>query len=188
VSIIFLELRIDAGPILAQTIRTVPPGVGAGELEETLSRDGAKLLLSVIDDIKWGRHDPRQQDETRASINPLLTKKDGYLDFSRPAKDLACLVNGVDPWPGAQAGLDGKSLKLFRAESLPAEPGWDPALEPDREPGQVLGLDEEGRLMLATGQGLLLVREVQPEGKRRISSLDFVNGYRPERLSSLVPE
>lgn len=177
VSIIFLEEEMDAGPILSQrsfAVDCCPDS--AGTWEARLAQAGAEDLMKVIAELKRGTAAPCPQDAACCTINPLLCKNDGRIDFSRPAKELAGQINGVDPWPGAQSSFQGKGLKLFGA-SFSAESSKG-------EPGRVLGLDDEGRLIVASGQGTLFLRELQPEGKKKMSAADFSRGYRPERLGA----
>jgi len=175
VSIIFLEKEMDAGPILSQRAFEVDNGDSAGAWEARLAEAGAEDLLRVIADLKSGRARPQPQDASRATVNPLLRKEDGRVDWTRPAAELAGLINGVDPWPGAQTVLAGKSLKLFGA-SLVEGSGLSSS------PGLVAGLDADKRLLIGTGRGLLAVEAFQPEGKRRMAAADFRCGYRPELL------
>lgn len=175
VSIIFLEERMDAGPILSQRSFPVRGGESAGVWETRLAEAGAEDLLRVIADLKSGRAEPRPQDEALATVNSLLRKEDGRLDWTRPAAELAGRINGVDPWPGAQTFLNGRSLKLFGAHVAEASGG--PA-----DPGLVLGPDADKRLLISAGEGLVAVEAFQPECKKRMTADDFRRGYRPERL------
>ncbi|MDR2301506.1 MAG: methionyl-tRNA formyltransferase [Deltaproteobacteria bacterium] len=175
VSINFVELKVDAGAILAQNAIPVPEAVGSGELETELAHIGAKLLLQVIQQIKDDRLTPVPQNETLATINRLLKKSDGHIKFNQSAATLAHLINGVDPWPGAQALYGDKLIKLFKATSGPGQ----------AEPGQVLGLDDKGRLKIGTHKGLLLISELQLEGKTRLPALDFSRGQSLDRLTPI---
>ncbi|UQZ89685.1 methionyl-tRNA formyltransferase [Deltaproteobacteria bacterium Smac51] len=176
VSIIFLEKEMDAGPILSQRAFPVQGCECAGNLEKRLSEIGAEMLLNVIARLKTGENMAVIQNSERATVNPLLCKNDGLVDWNLPAAKLAGLINGVDPWPGARTPLDGKSLKIFQAAALPPREGHEP------QPGLVLGLDEEARLLVETPDGLVALAELQPEGKKRMKAADFLRGYRPERL------
>jgi len=175
VSIIFLGEKMDAGPILSQRAFPADEPLSAGVWEERLARAGAEEMMKAIEGLKKGRGQARPQDEALASTNRLLRKDDGRVDFQRPAAELAGLINGVDPWPGARAPFQGKNLKLFGA-ALSGEKTGAPA-------GEVLGLDEGGRLKVACGDGgVVLLAEVQPDCKKRMAAADFICGYRPERL------
>jgi len=178
VSIIFLEEEMDAGPILSQRAFTVTGPDCAGVWEKRLAEAGAEDLQKVIVQLKNGTARACSQDHSCCTINPLLCKDDGRVDFSRPASELAGQINGVDPWPGAQTSFQGRTLKLFGAEEA-AEAAASGG------PGQVLGLDAAGRLLVATGRGTLALAELQPEGKKRMAAADFQRGYRPEMLGDL---
>ena len=176
VSIIFLEKEMDAGPVLHQRFYDLQTPGSAGDWEARLAVDGAEDLLLVIERLKQGQVQPLPQAAGLATVNPRLRKSDGRLNFSLKAEKLAGLINGVDPWPGAQATLGGKTVKLFLAEAVEGDV--------QAEPGTVLGLDDKSRLLLASGDGLLAVAELQPEGKKRMNAADFLRGYKPEKLGS----
>jgi methionyl-tRNA formyltransferase len=174
VTICFIELKVDCGDILLQKSMPVPPGMGAEKLEEQLSNIGGKLLMEAIERIKDDTIDPKPQNESLATINRLMTKKDGLINFSRPAKELACLINGVEPWPGAQAGFKDKKIKLFGALNCEGQ-GF---------PGQVIGLDSHNHLLIGTSNGVLAISEFQPESRSRMTAVEFSRGYHPEKLDN----
>lgn len=176
VSIIFLEKEMDAGPILRQRIYDYHSPASAGEWEARLALEGAGDLLAVIAELKAGQARPVPQDTALATVNPLLRKTDGHIDFRHSAAELANLINGADPWPGARTTQGGRSLKLFGAVALPQEDTVGYA------PGEVVGPDPERGLLVATGQGLLAIAELQPEGKKKMAAPDFWRGYRPGLL------
>jgi methionyl-tRNA formyltransferase len=122
-----------------------------------------------------GELQPTAQDHARHTLAPLLTKDAGRMRLTEPAGQLAALVRGVHPWPGAFTFLGGQRIKVHRAHVL---------LEAGRhgEPGEVLRCDRHG-IELACGQGVLVLDELQPEGKRRMSAEQFCAGLRTgERL------
>jgi methionyl-tRNA formyltransferase len=176
VSVLLMELKIDTGPIIAQTSFPTPAGLGAGELEKRLASLGAQLLMSSLERVENDSKLAIAQDETKATINRLMNKNDGYIDFKRPSLELANLVNGVDPWPGAQCLCGGKRLKLYGALSL----------EGQGDPGQILGLSDDDRLLMGAGTGLLAVSEVQPEGRSRLSAASFFNGCRVSTFENIL--
>jgi methionyl-tRNA formyltransferase len=176
-SVIFLEAAMDAGPILRQRAWPVTGPDSAGVWENRLSSAGAEEIMAAVAELKSGRILARPQEPALITINHLLRKADGRVDFSRPAAALSGLINGVDPWPGAMACLGGRALKIFGAA-----PAAVP--RPPVEPGRVLGLDDHGRLLVVAGQGVLALSEFQPEGKKRLSAAEFNRGYRPRVLES----
>jgi methionyl-tRNA formyltransferase len=169
VSISLMDLKIDAGAVVAQKSRPVPEGKGAGELEAELAKEGAELLIDSIKALKANTLSPKPQNDEAATLNRLLAKSDGRLDFTRPPFETARKINGVDPWPGAQASHKGKLHKLFGAYVAEGYHG---------DPGQILGLDSHGRLMIGCGQGAVAVEFVQPEGKTKTPAQKFSHGLR----------
>ncbi|MDR1920895.1 MAG: methionyl-tRNA formyltransferase [Candidatus Adiutrix sp.] len=173
VSIIFLDKEMDAGPILSQRAFSAAGAVGAGLWEARLAEAGAEELLKVIAALKEGNARPRPQAAALATVNRLLRKADGRIDWRRLGSQLAGLINGVDPWPGAQTSCRGRSIKLFEASPAPGDAA--------AEPGRVLGLDGAGALKIAALDGeAAAVRALQPEGKKRLTAADFIRGYKPE--------
>ena len=98
----------------------------------------------------------------------MIDKSLGNLDFSRPAQELERYIRGLDPWPCAFTRMDGKMLKLWKAYVIPEK-----AVE---KPGTVLAGDKKA-LLVATGEGILAITELQPEGKRRMRTEEYLNGY-----------
>lgn len=167
VTTMFLDQGMDTGPILLS--RTVPIGETetAGGLHDRLAQIGAGLLVETIAGIKAGTVSPRPQPDQGVSLAPRLKKSDGLVDWSRPADELARLVRGLDPWPGAHTLFRGKNLKLFGGKKGPGL----------GEPGRVLSLDQ-GLLHVAAGQGSLAVAELQLAGKKRLGAAEFWRGQR----------
>ena len=130
---------------------------------------GAGLMVETVRKLERREIVPQPQDSLLATLAPRLKKSDGRIDWARPATELARRVRGLTPWPGAYTTFRGKNLHIWRAEALPAFRGAQLA------PGAIS--TEDGRLAVASGEGTLLVlEEVQLEGRKRISARDFLNG------------
>ncbi|MGL4208697.1 MAG: methionyl-tRNA formyltransferase, partial [Candidatus Adiutrix sp.] len=115
VSIIFLDEKMDSGPILSQRIFSNTEGQSATWWESHLAQVGAMELMQTIENIKNKTISPQPQNHTLATINPLLKKSDGQINWHKSAPAVASLINGTNPWPGAQSRLKGKSIKFFNA-------------------------------------------------------------------------
>jgi methionyl-tRNA formyltransferase len=164
-----LDEGLDTGPVLLQSRLGIGPDETAGELLPRLAAVGAALLLQTLEGLEAGRLVPSPQDPAEVSHAPLLRKRDGRLDWSRPAPELGCLVRGFNPWPGAFTSWKDARLAIWRARaSTVAVPA---------EPGRLLGPDGEG-LLVGCGSGALALLEVQPEGRRRMSGAAFAAGAR----------
>jgi len=168
VTIMQMDEGLDTGPILLQKSLTLGEEETFGELYERLARLGAQALLEALKRKKEGRLFPRPQPQEGASYAPPIKKEMARLNFSFPARRLSGLIRAFDPRPGAYAFLNGKRLKLFKPRVL-SETSSEP-------PGTILKVDKEG-LCIATGEGVLLIRELQLEGKRRLSVSDFCRGH-----------
>lgn len=162
-----MDEGVDTGPILLSRNVPIGPEETAGELHDRLAEIGADLLVETIAGLKTGRLQARPQSLENISRGRMLTKEDGRIDWTRPARELAALVRGVDPWPGAHARFKGKNVKLFGAVSASGQ----------GSAGQVLAI-HHGRLHIAAGQGSLAVSELQLEGKKRQPADQFWHGQR----------
>lgn len=170
VTIHYQTEALDAGDIILQERVPIAPDDTAATLEARLAEVAARLLVKAVRLIAEGRAPRTPQDESQATYVGRLTKADGRIDWTQPAAAIANLVRAMDPWPSAYTWREGRLLKVWRAEPLPAPPAAR------MEPGTVLAVDGEG-ILVATGDGLLRVREVQPEGGRRMGAAEYARGH-----------
>lgn len=163
----FLDQGVDTGPILLSKSIPIDKSDTFGALHDRLADLEGELLKETIAGLKDGTVSPKPQPEKGISHAPLLKKSDGLIDWTRPAEELDRLVRGVDPWPGAHTMFRGKILKLFRSRTGDVR----------GRPGQVMGL-ENGLLHVATGEGSLVLAELQLAGQRRLPADSFWHGQR----------
>jgi methionyl-tRNA formyltransferase len=163
-----LEAGLDTGPVYA--CRTIPitPDDTAGDLRRRLADLGTELLLSEIDSVPGATPTPQEGEETYAG---KLSVEEFAVDWSRPAAEVARLVMAGNPKPGAWTTAKGARLKVLRAKAEPAEAS--------AEPGTLVG---PGRV--ATGDGVLVLVEVQPEGKAAMAAAAWAAGFRGDRLGA----
>jgi methionyl-tRNA formyltransferase len=119
---------------------------------------------------RWlrGEIEPRPQDHGQATYSRIIAKEDGLIDWSQSAVEIWRRSRAYYPWPSTYTYWRGKLLKVLRAEALPHWSG-------EGDPGQVIALDEGA---VVTGEGALLLREVQLAGKRALSAENFTRGQR----------
>jgi len=174
VTTFLMDEGMDTGPILLQREVEIGPDETRGELEARLAKLGAELLLETVEGLAKGTIRPRPQPR-EGTLAPRLHKEDGRIDWSWPAERVHNWVRGMSPWPSAFTSFRGRLLKIHRSH-LSDFP------HPGLPPGTVLPLREA--LFVACGDGVVELLEIQPEGKRRMSGVDFINGYQPlgERL------
>ncbi len=167
VTIMKMDEGLDTGPILSQ--RALP--LASDETDESLSQKlaalGATLLLETLPRYLRGEIVPRPQPQEGVTYAPLLKKEDGLLDFSRPAQELERRVRAFHSWPGAWFLWEDQPLKVLRARVVEGE---------QRAPGARYRW--QGWPAMGTAQGLLILEEVQPAGKRPMSGKAFLAGAR----------
>ncbi len=166
VTIMQMDAGVDTGAILSQQALPIGPDDTAGTLAAQLSALGTGLLLDTLPGYLSGELHPRPQPGEGATYAPMLKKEDGLLDPARPAGELARRVRAFNPRPGAFLAWDGGSLKVHRAH---AEPGA-------AAPG--LRLIVHGLPAVGTADGILVLDNVQPAGKKPMDGRAFLSGAR----------
>lgn len=161
-----MDEGLDTGDILLQREVKIDPTDNALTLSERLSVIGASLLIETLQAIRHGKLSPISQG-SGATYAPPITKEQGRIDWSRPAKEIVNLVRGLYLWPKAYCYLQGERIKLYLAH----------ALDGSGSPGRIEAISS-GRLIVGTGDGLLAIEELQPEGKRKMTCQEFLAGRR----------
>ncbi len=169
VTIIRMNERFDAGEILMQKGVEIGDEETAGELSLRLSKLGSELLLSTLERIEEGTIAPVSQDEEKASRAPRISRSDCQVNWSRSALEIANLVRGLSPKPGAFTLFRGKVVKLARVGAL--------SRNAEGEPGEIEAISDG--IQVAAGKGVVSLLTLQPEGGRELSWVDFKNGMKP---------
>ncbi len=164
-----MDEGMDTGPVLACESTPIEENETAAELSERLSAMGGALIRRELPRFVTGELSPSAQDHEAATMAPLLEKRDGRLDFEASARAVHDRARGMTPWPGAQATLDDKRVKIHvtRVEAESGKHG---------EPGTVVAADKNG-ICVACGEGLLTILELQLEGRKRVSAEAFAAGH-----------
>jgi methionyl-tRNA formyltransferase len=166
ITIMKMDVGLDTGPILTQRSIRLTREDTAGSVFEKLSQLGADLLIETLPDYLSGKIQPVPQPEEGSTYAPMLKKEEGQLDFRRSASELERRVRAFNPWPGAFMDFDGTLLKVHRAH---VEAG-------EAEAGQRLIYRDQPAV--GAGNGLLILDEVQPAGKKTMSGKAFLAGAR----------
>ena len=172
VTIMQTEAGIDTGDIISVEKTLIAPEETAGELFDRLSYIGAELLVKTLDDIEQGTATFTPQNHSSATHVKMLKKSDGMLDFGNNCETLVNFVRGMNPWPCAFTFLNGKMLKVYKAEKVG---NIDISKFTD---GQVIFADNKKGLVVKCKDGALRLCIIQLEGKRRMNDTDFVIGQR----------
>ncbi len=164
-----LDAGLDTGDILLQKEISIAPDDTAKTIAPRLASIGADLVVATLRGLQEGSAYRRPQDNSQATLAPILKKEDGLINFSRSAAEIFNRMRGFQPWPGAYTSFRGKNLQLLKAHVA----------------GQSLSqaelLAQGERLLVGCGRGTSLeLLELQLEGKKRTSARDFIHGYRPQ--------
>jgi methionyl-tRNA formyltransferase len=166
-----LEEGLDTGPILLQREIAIALEQTAADLFDVLAKDGAPLVVETLAGLAAGAIVPKQQDHSRATIAPILTREDGRIDFAgRTATEIWNRWRGFQPWPGAYTSLDGKKLIVHKMKVVA------PVIDVEVAPGTVIA-DNQRMLVACAQRTWLEFIEVQLDGKKRVSAADFLHGH-----------
>ena len=161
-----MDEGMDTGAVLLTRETPIGPDETAGDLAARLSVLGAEVLIETLD--RLDTLTPIAQHHEDATLAPRLKKTDGQIDWSRGARDLVNLARGCNPWPGASTRTPRGELTIWRATTV--------AAEGPIEAGTLV--QHDGTLAIATGDGVLLPREVQPENRKAMAWDEYLRGAR----------
>jgi methionyl-tRNA formyltransferase len=169
-----MDPGIDTGPVLSQRAIPILPDDTSTSLSERLARVGAELFAQTLPGYLNGSLQPRPQDEVsdqEPTYAPMLKKEDGLLDFGRPAEALERMVRAFNPWPGAYTYWEKLTLKIIKAHVVEF-----PGAAGGGTDGPGKRLVHQGLPAFNTSQGLLVIDEIQPAGKKPMAGEVFIRG------------
>lgn len=176
VTIMRMDEGLDTGDMISKAVVPLDAEETGGSLFDKLSQTGAKLLVETLPSLEDGTAVfEKQPEESPTAYAGMIKKSMGNLDFGRPAAELERLIRGLNPWPSAYTRLDGKTLKIWKAQVREEEQGQETL-----ETGTVW-ITEQQELLVKTGKGMLKITELQLEGKKRMETEAFLRGYKVER-------
>ena len=162
-----IDAGLDTGDILLKAELPIDPSDTAETLSPKLAAIGADLLVETLNKMQTIK--PMPQDNSKATLAPILKKEDGKISFDRTADQICNRLRGFQLWPGAFTSFRGKNLQVNQAR----------ALQQTIPPGELFV--ENDRLSAGCAeQTALQILELQPEGKKRMRAKDFIHGYHPK--------
>jgi methionyl-tRNA formyltransferase len=168
VTVMQMDVGLDTGPMLAQKSIRIGRDDTAGSVFQALSTLGADLLIETLPEYFSGNLKPVPQPAEGATYASMLKKEDGLLDFTRPAVELERRARAMNPWPGAWFEWNGNPLKVLRASTVSGEKGL--------RSGNRFTVD--GKPAVQSAEGVLVLDEVQPAGRKIMSGKSFLAGAR----------
>lgn len=173
VTIMQMDKGLDTGDMLLKRSVELSPKETGDSLHDKLMHLGAELIVEALSKLEKGELVPEKQKDELSSYAKKLTKAMGQIDWSKDAVSLERWIRGLNSWPSAYTFFGGKTLKIWEAQ-VTEENGAQKA-----EPGQVVSVSREG-FTVACGQGELQILSLQLEGKKRVSTREFLLGYQVE--------
>ena len=166
-----MDAGLDTGDMLLKETVALEEKETGGSLFDKLSEVGAQLLIKTLEALENGTVTAQKQPaESPTPYAAMLTKKQGEIDWNQDAKKIECLIRGLNPWPSAYTHYRGKTLKIWAAQVEPEDSkekaGFGTAVKVTKN-----------NLVIQTANGLLSLKEVQPEGKKRMEVDAFLRGY-----------
>ena len=172
-TIMQMDAGLDTGDMLLKGELTLDEEETGGSLFDRLSSLGAGLLVEALEKLEQGTLTPEKQpEESPTPYAAQISKAQGEIDWGKSAKEIERLIRGLDPWPSAYTHLNGKTLKIWKARAGERE-------ETGGQAGEILERDKNS-LTVQTGQGVLVLLEVQLEGKKRMDTGAFLRGFQVE--------
>lgn len=171
VTIFKMAEGLDTGDIILQKKIAISDSDNACTLAEKLAYEGARLLIESLNMLKSGSWTTVSQNETFSSFAPKLQKEDGRIKWQNNATDIRNKIRGMSGWPSAYTFYKGKTIKIVEADAL--------IVATNTEPSTIETIKKDG-IYVSTGNGILKIKRLTPEGKREMDAYSFVLGHRLE--------
>ncbi len=169
-----IDAGLDTGDILLQEELPIAPDDTSETIAPKLAEIGANLMVQTLNRLKAGAVTAIPQDNSRATLAPILEKEDGQIYFSRTNAEILNRLRGFQPWPGAYTKFRGKNLQILKAQ-----------IASENVPPGELAVNSNRLLLGCATNTSLEILELQLEGKKRTSARDFIQGYRPKPSETL---
>jgi len=166
ITIMQMDVGLDTGDMLMRTPITIEKDDNGGSLHDKLAAQGAKDLLTVLDQVASQSLTPVKQDDAQANYAHKLEKAEAQINWSQDAQDIERLIRAFNPWPVAFTPFNGKPLRIYQAKLV----------EQEGDAGQILSADKHG-IIIACGKQALRLLQLQPAGSKVMDAAAFINGH-----------
>lgn len=173
VTIMQMDAGIDTGDMLYKKEIPIAPDDTYETLHDKLMNLGGEAIVEALELLEQGKLVPEKQDDSLSCYAPLIDKSMGQIDFSKDAAEIDRLIRGLTPWPSAYTSYKGKQLKIWKAVPVPSES----TVDDESSAGEILKVEKDA-VTVATGKGALKIYELQLEGKKRMTTHDFLLGVK----------
>lgn len=168
ITIMYMAEKLDAGDIIKQVEVPISEEDTLGTLHDKLSAAGAKLLSETLPLLLAGKLAAIPQEEDHATFAPTIKRDQEKIDWTKTGEEIFNHIRALNPHPGAYTLLEGKILKLWQAEKT--------SVQPAAEPGTIVEMDSSGITVAAGRHTAILLKELQPSGKKKMPVAAFLRG------------
>ncbi len=173
-TIMKMDVGLDTGDMVSKDEVEISDDMTAGELHDILMERGSELLIRTLEDIeRAGKTEGEPQDDSQSSYAHMMDKSLGKIDWNKSANEINNLIRGTQPWPGSFFDYDGKTVKVRKARVENKEV--------NDEPGMIVEITDNG-IEIATGSGIIILEEIQFEGKRWMTVEEYLRGNTIEKI------
>jgi methionyl-tRNA formyltransferase len=169
ITTMFTDVGMDTGDMLLKSEIEITEDMTAGELHDKLAILGAELIVKTLRELENGTLLREKQCDDEATYASMMKKDTGLIDWNKNSRDIHNLVRGTNPWPGAFTFYQGEKMRVWKTEILDKNPG--------KKPGTILNVGKDG-IVVASGDGLLKILEVQFESCRKMCVEDYICGHK----------
>lgn len=167
VTTMYMEKGLDTGDMLDKVEVVIEPEDTGESLHDKLAVEGAKLILTTLDKLVAGTATRTKQNDEESCYASMLSKDMGNIDFTKSATEIERLIRGLNPWPCAYTRIDGKGVKLYKAQVCQIPEGG--------KPGEIVEVTKK-TFTIACGKDGLIIKNLQPEGKKPMDTVSYLNG------------
>ncbi|MBE5932006.1 MAG: methionyl-tRNA formyltransferase [Lachnospiraceae bacterium] len=167
VTTMYMEKGLDTGDMIEKVQVAIESDDTGITLHDKLAEAGAKLILSTLDKLEAGTAVRTKQNNDESCYASMLSKEMGNIDFTKSADEIERLIRGLNPWPCAYTRIDGKGVKIFKAQVCQVADG--------ATPGEIVEVTKK-TFTIACGKDGLIIKNLQPEGKKPMDTVSYLNG------------
>lgn len=168
VTTMYMEKGLDTGDMIDKAEIVIEADDTGATLHDKLAEAGAKLILTTLASLETGTATRTKQNDEESCYASMLNKDMGNIDFTKSATEIERLIRGLIPWPCAYTKIDGKTVKIYKAEVKTLDNG-------EYKPGEIIEVTKK-TFSIACGKDALVIRSLQPEGKKQMDTVSYLNG------------
>lgn len=168
VTTMYMEKGLDTGDMIDKVEIAIEADDTGATLHDKLAEAGAKLILTTLASLETGTAKRTKQNDEESCYASMLNKDMGNIDFTKSATEIERLIRGLIPWPCAYTKIDGKTVKIYKAEVKTLD-------NDEYKPGEIIEVTKK-TFSIACGKDALVIRSLQPEGKKQMDTVSYLNG------------